>query len=809
MKVLLLALACLTLPAFAQYKMEAPAGQAPGPWLLGTIGVGKGPDGKPLTTALKGLAIKLGENGEAGIAYDLDLCRVAGVWTGGKFVTPMNLMSRGEYPTAAEGTVFTTEEKAGLIAGEMGEVWKDGRAEPFGPLPPGQARFKGFSVNGSNVVLRWELDGQEILETAQGSEKEWGRSFRLPACKKEIRIAVGSTRQFRLSQAGNSTAELIPLAEGGTLLTYSWYGEGRPLCTPDQLEELKTRSPEAYKKWTESEKVKTKREKVRFEERDGQIWLLIPPAEHEGEYKLLLRPDSRGSKSWLSFGNLKAESRDAIARHPEAVSSSGELSKDTESGYVVDTIKVPDQNPWKAPMFIGGLDFFADGRAAVCTFHGDVFIVDGLKGDLSKVTWRRFANGLYHALGLRIVKGEIYVTCRDGLWKLRDLNGDGECDSYEAFNFDVKVTKSFHEFVFDLQTDPDGNFYFAKAGPVKNGGRGFDEIMEHHGTLMRVSPDGKKLDVVATGFRAPNGLGCGIDGQLTSGDNEGTWTPVCRLNWIQPGGFYGVVPLAHRDTPPDHMNVPLCWLPKRMDNSSGGQVWVTSDKWGPWRNELLHLSYGQCALYGVLKEEADAPQLGDCCEHVMQGGVVKFPLQFQSGIMRARFNPQDGQLWAVGMRGWQTSATKNGCLQRVRYTGKPVRMPVALHVKKDGIELQFTCSLDTQAAADPQNWNVEVWNYIYSSAYGSPEISTLEPTEKPAEAGKDGIAQFTKTQMGKPKHDPLEVKRVSIGTNDRTVFLEIPGLKPVMQMSIRYGLKAADGAEIKGEVVNTIHGFGQ
>ena len=128
---------------------------------------------------------------------------------------------------------------------------------------------------------------------------------------------------------------------------------------------------------------------------------------------------------------------------------------------------------------------YRGGRGAVCHFQGGVVVGWGVAGYLGKVTWRRCASGLYHALGLKIVKGEIYVTCRDGIWRLRDLNDDGECDFYEAFNFDVKVTKSFHEFVFDLQTDPAGNFYFAKCGTVKNGGRGFDEVMARHGTLMR------------------------------------------------------------------------------------------------------------------------------------------------------------------------------------------------------------------------------------------------------------------------------------------------------------------------------------
>ncbi len=759
---LLCVLVAVNLPWFGQKKPPATA-EAPGPWILGTIGVGQQPDGTSKTTALKGLAIKVGEHGEATVAYDLDLCRMAGAWTGG-FTTPMNLMSRGEYPTALGAVAFTTAEVAGFNpegralarptpqagakdaeSGTHGSAslrWEDPRPEPFGPLPAGQARFRGFYVNGEKTILKWDLGGVEVLEMP-----EWRDG-------KFIRIIEGAAEPVAIPGVTVAkTARLRALTEGGP------------------------------------------------------------------------------------------------ARWPEPVVTTGELSKDTTSAYVVDTIKLPDPNPWGAPMFVGGFDFFERGTgnaergkaadsppsafraprsalwdAAVCTFHGDVFLVSGLDDKLEHVTWKRFATGLYHALGLKIVNGEIYVTCRDGIWRLRDLNGDGECDFYEAFNFDVKMTKSFHEFVFDLQTDPAGNFYFAKAGPVKNGGRGFDQTMAHHGSLFRVSPDGGKFEVIATGFRAPNGIGVGPHGELTSGDNEGTWTPVCKINWIRPGGFYGVVPLSHRDPLPTSYDPPLCWLPKRVDNSGGGQVWAPEgERWGPWGGKMLHLSYGQAALYGVLMEEAgtrnaergtrktEARELSAFRappSALAQGGVTKFPLQFQSGIMRARFSPADGQLYVAGLRGWQTSGLKNGCLQRVRYTGAETRMPIELHVKKDGLELRFTTSLDTQSARDPENWHLEQWRYLWSAAYGSPELSTETDPETPAEPGKDGAAQFTKAQMGKSQHDPVTVKSVTIGTDDRTVFLEIPGLKPVMQMSIKYDLKTAEGKELRGEVVNTIHALG-
>ena len=59
-----------------------------------------------------------------------------------------------------------------------------------------------------------------------------------------------------------------------------------------------------------------------------------------------------------------------------------------------------------------------------------------------------------------------------------------------------------------------------------------------------------------------------------------------------------------------------------LDNSSGGEVFVTTDRWGPLRGHLLHTSYGMASLFDVLWETVAG---------VPQGGVIKFPLRFDSG----------------------------------------------------------------------------------------------------------------------------------------------------------------------------------
>ena len=100
-------------------------------------------------------------------------------------------------------------------------------------------------------------------------------------------------------------------------------------------------------------------------------------------------------------------------------------------------------------------------------------------------------------------------------------------------------------------------------------------------------------------------------------------------------------------------------------------------------------------------------------------------------------------------------------------------------------------------------------NYIWSSAYGSPEISTTETKVAATELGNDGRLQFSKAQMAERKHDPLVVKSATLSADLKSVFLAISDLRPAMQMQLKYELKSADGAELRGQVINTIHALAE
>ena len=501
---------------------------------------------------------------------------------------------------------------------------------------------------------------------------------------------------------------------------------------------------------------------------------------------------------------MPAFEKGGTAHWPKPIVTKGVLG--TSSGaYVVDRITTPfpgvykgqpedwKDNVFKRRIMIAGVDFFSEGtRAAVSTWEGDVWVVSGITEKLDRIEWRRFASGLYEPLGLKIVKDVVYVTGRDQITRLADLNNDGEADSYQNFNNQITNSPGFHEFQFDLHTDKQGNFYTAKAGPVRAGGGGFGggggngTVTAMAGAIHKISKDGKKRTVYATGFRAPNGIGVGPDGQVTTGDNEGTWMPACPVNWVRPGGFYGVEDLAHK-TPIPRFDKPLTWLPKSYDNSGGGQVWVTSDKWGPLKGELLHLSYGRASIYRVLKEKVGKQ---------MQGGVVRLvggadaaqitgePVKLTSSAMRGRFNEKDGQLYVAGLSGWQSDAVSLTGFDRIRYTGKETHSVVGLKVTSAGVHLTFDHELDSTTVAQ-QNFSGERWNYNRTKAYGSPEFSVEDPTRR--------------------GHDRLDIYGATLSKDGRTVTLQIDDLRPVDQMVLKFKLKAADGAPIIQSVMHTIH----
>jgi putative heme-binding domain-containing protein len=699
-----------------------------GPSLMNTYEV----DGPGPNIAYKGIAVRL-DAGTGGVSrgkswalFDHDTMRFAAAWTGDGFIDWKGIHFNGQHqihPKLMGERHIENPVGPGWANPETGS-FKDPRPlgrdkRPYGPLPRNWVQFKGTYAYGDQTVISYTVGDAAILEL-EGVE------------------TTGKTPVFtRTLEIGKSSRDLhARIAPVDSAVAIS--GDSR----------------------------------VSLAIRDGFHVLTIPAAATPTRVKVLMAKGStdlatyaKHAKSTPAPRPLKPLTEGGPKRWPDVLKTTATVGKNN-GPFTVDTFGTPDRNPWNALLRLTGFDFFPDGkRMAVCTWDGDVWAVGGIDKPEAGLTWQRIASGLFQPLGLKFRDGAIFVCCRDQIVKLHDLNGDGETDFYECFNNDHQVTEHFHEFAMGLQTDVEGNFYYAKSGR-----HALPALVPHHGTLLKVSKDGRRTDILATGFRAANGVCLNPDGTFFVTDQEGFWTPKNRINKVETGGFYGNLwgYTDITDTSDSAMKQPLCWITNDFDRSPAEMIWVPKKTWGPLAGALLNTSYGMGKIYVVPHETVNGQA---------QGGMCALPLPtFPTGVMRPRFNPTDGHLYVCGMFAWAGNQTAPGGFYRVRYTGKPIELPVGLKAKAGAMEITFTEPLDAKTL-DAKSFNVKVWGLKRSQNYGSKHID-----EK-----------------------PLAVAKTTLSSDGKTVRLELPDLAPTRGMEIKYQLTAVDGRAVIGIIHNTVY----
>lgn len=316
-----------------------------------------------------------------------------------------------------------------------------------------------------------------------------------------------------------------------------------------------------------------------------------------------------------------------------------------------------------------------------------------------------------------------------------------------------------------LQTDSAGNFYYAKSARHAR-----TALVPQHGTLLNISADGTKIEILANRFRAANGVCLNPDGSFFVTDQEGFWMPMNRINRVTPGKFFGDMWSygAPADTADSAMAPPLLWVDKAIDRSPAELLWINSPKWGVLDGALLNLSYGQGRIEVVFSDGS-----GDAT----QGALCRLPIpDFPTGIMRGPIHPTNGDLYLCGLSAWATSQTEQeGGFYRLRPTGKPAALPIGWHIVKDGIELTFS---DPIASADDiARYNVKIWKLKRTANYGSPRLN----------------------------EHALPITRAGVFANGRKVRLTIPALAPATIIELTCRVRDQSGAEVNRVVTGTIH----
>ena len=366
----------------------------------------------------------------------------------------------------------------------------------------------------------------------------------------------------------------------------------------------------------------------------------------------------------------------------------------------------------------------------------------------------------------------VYVYDRQGLVRLRDINGDGEADFYENFSNLNHQSGESREFPLGMAAKPGGGFYLAIGGALDNGPKtsavtmpGFRAGSSQSGTVQEVSADGRSIRAFSTGLREPI---IGVDprsGIIASSDQQGNFVPATPVFLLRDGGYYGVPATAHRPAPLPTPQLPLLWIPHEVDQSGAGEVWVPGTRMGFGGDALVHLSYGRPGPFRVYVDSART---------VVQGALIALPGTYAAPTLKGRVGPNDGQLYLAGFSVWGSNAKEVSSLVRLRYTGKPTRLPLAVHSGLQGILVQFATPLDAATTSDASHFHLERWNYVRSSAYGSGHFKL----------------------DGAPGQDKLTL-RPHLSADGRTLLFVVPDMKPAMQLQLDYDVRSRTGTVLK------------
>lgn len=692
----------------------------------------------PENSSRNALVIDLGST--TTIGYDLGTMRSIGVWQGG-FLDFSNTL---HHKLRAPGQPITRFDfLPGLDAWEW--AW-NGQADneppklkPNAIYPEEQIRYRGHYPYGDDIIVSYTVQNRGVLEcpSVQINGDE-------PTILRHLSI-----------EPGNDALELVVLnAEGvlpiidGQQATLTTDGKNVCIRLSGNANGLKLRKSGS-----------------------GDVVLQIPSSETPLHFSIAFAEDP-GSMPSVPVVNLLKRTHGGPSRWNKTHTMAGKLSVSRFQGYVLDSLPVPLKNNYNTWMRTSSLTFFPDGRLAVSTLSGDIWLVTGIDKGLDEVTWQRFAAGLYEPMGMKVIDGILTVCTRGRIVKLHDYNADGEADYYEAFHNEEEPSPGWHAYSFDLEVGEDGSLYYARVG-------GFSD-WSIPGGLVRVSADGKSSHVVSAGMRVPNGIGRLPDGRITFGDNQGTYVPASKISIASiPDTFHGAGKWTERegDYDPEKILAPIVYMPQELDSSSGAQLWVPDDeRFGPLSRQYYHTSYGRASTMYVMIDEFD---------DIIQGAVFTIPVKMESGTMRVAKNPADGQLYYSGLTGWQAGATREGSIQRLRYTGEEGLYLLSAKARAGRLELSFNQPIDPASIKKLDLWQAKAWNYQWSSKYGSPHFKVTEP-------GTEGV-------------DLLQIDRLELSKDGCSVLVHIPQLQPCHTLKLNFTIDGKSTHSLSGPLYFTIH----
>ncbi|MES2697180.1 MAG: heme-binding protein [Verrucomicrobiota bacterium] len=340
-----------------------------------------------------------------------------------------------------------------------------------------------------------------------------------------------------------------------------------------------------------------------------------------------------------------------------------------------------------------------DGRMFTSGYDGRVHLLRDTDGDgvEDRVTtlWDKTSDD--YSLGIAYRGDSLYVLFKSEVARFRDRDGDGipETRDVAVANWDdPNLNKTMlnlnrrvdHGIGFALGAD--GSFYVGMGNAAFNNPYRRDKAGVMHyspenrrGCILKISPDGSKVEQIATGVRYTMSLQWNRAGDLFATDQEGaTWlpngNPFDELLHIQTGRHYGF--------PPRHPQ----YLPDVIDEPSVFD-------YGPQHQSLCGFRFNESgpgqSRFGPVDWEGDAILTGQSRGKLYRTKLVKTPdgyvaqtqlfAAMQALSVDCAFSPR-GELVVVAHSGkpdWGSGPQGKGRIFKISYDSAQSPIPVAVY----------------------------------------------------------------------------------------------------------------------------------
>ncbi|MFN7290945.1 MAG: hypothetical protein ACK5T6_10205, partial [Pirellula sp.] len=294
--------------------------------------------------------------------------------------------------------------------------------------------------------------------------------------------------------------------------------------------------------------------------------------------------------------------------------------------YPIVNIPLPKDSVIEA----GAFALMPDGRIAVGTRRGDIYIIDGVDAPKPNPTFHRFASGLDEIFGLTWQDNAFRVTQSCELTRVSDTNNDGVADRFETIS-DSWGYANYHEYAFGSKLDAKGNQFVALGLSAS-----YYSHALNRGFIMKVDSHGKST-AFASGLRSPGGIGFNENGSLFYIESQGPWKCSCSLKAVSPNSFQG-----HPASFPWYKYSPELGDEPEMPNSgsrilveknrvkqlvpyavvfpyirmgrsiTGFNVDRTGGKFGPFENQIFLGDYTQSIIMRATTEQVNGIWQGAC-----------------------------------------------------------------------------------------------------------------------------------------------------------------------------------------------------